>query len=133
MDRPGKLDHPPQGPRVASLRSAPGNGITLRDGTLVMPTQGRDATGLPFSNIIFSKDHGKTWTVSSHARTNTTECAVAELADGSLLLNMRDNLNRGDQSQKTAAPSRSRAISAKPGPPIPPITPPSPSPSAWHP
>lgn len=79
---------------------APGNGITLRDGTLVMPTQGRDATGLPFSNIIFSKDHGKTWTVSSHARTNTTECAVAELADGSLLLNMRDNRNRGDQSQK---------------------------------
>jgi sialidase-1 len=79
---------------------APGNGIALRDGTLVMPTQGRDAKGLPFSNIMFSKDHGNTWTVSNHARTNTTECAVAELADGSLLLNMRDNRNRGDLSDQ---------------------------------
>jgi len=77
---------------------APGNGIAMRDGTLVIPTQGRDATGLPFSNLMFSKDHGKTWTVSNHARSNTTECAVAELADGSLLLNMRDNRNRGDVS-----------------------------------
>lgn len=73
---------------------APGNGITLRDGTLVMPTQGRDDKGLPFSNITWSKDHGKTWHVSSHARDNTTECAVAELSDGSLMLSMRDNRNR---------------------------------------
>jgi sialidase-1 len=71
-----------------------------------MPTQGRDASGLPFSNIMFSKDHGQTWSVSAHARTNTTECAVAELSDGSLLLNMRDNRNRGDQSEKNG-----RAIS----------------------
>ena len=77
---------------------APGNGITMKDGTLVMPTQGRDAKGLPFSNITWSKDHGKTWHVSNHARDNTTECAVAELSDGSLLLNMRDNRNRADKS-----------------------------------
>ena len=30
---------------------APGQGITLKDGTLVFPTQGRDEKGLPFSNI----------------------------------------------------------------------------------
>jgi sialidase-1 len=77
---------------------APGNGIAMRDGTLVIPAQGRDASGLPFSNLMFSKDHGKTWTVSTPARSDTTECAVAELADGSLLLNMRDNRNRGDVS-----------------------------------
>ena len=77
---------------------APGNGIALRDGTLVMPTQGRDAAGMPFSNLMFSRDHGVTWTVSTHARSNTTECAVAELSDGALLLNMRDNRNRNDQS-----------------------------------
>lgn len=69
---------------------APGNGITLTDGTLVMPTQGRDATGRPFSNLIWSRDRGKSWTVSSHARGDTTECAVAELSDGSLMLNMRE-------------------------------------------
>ncbi|MGJ8697854.1 MAG: exo-alpha-sialidase [Verrucomicrobiaceae bacterium] len=77
---------------------APGNGITLKDGTLVIPSQGRDAKGLPFSNIMYSKDHGKSWTVSAPARTNTTECAVVELADGALMLNMRDNRNRKDQS-----------------------------------
>jgi len=77
----------------------PGNGITLKDGTLVMPTAGRDKNGLPFSNLMWSKDHGKTWKVSTPARTNTTECAVAELADGSLMLNMRDNRNRSDKSE----------------------------------
>jgi sialidase-1 len=76
---------------------APGNGITLRDGTLVMPTQGRDENGLPFSNLISSKDHGKTWFVSPPARHDTTECAVAEAGDGSLILSMRDNRNRTDK------------------------------------
>lgn len=78
---------------------APGNGITLSNGTLVMPTAGRDATGLPFSNLMWSKDHGKTWTVSKPARSNTTECAVAELSNGSLMLNIRDNRNRQDKSK----------------------------------
>ena len=77
---------------------APGNGIALKDGTLVMPTQGRDAEGLPFSNITYSKDGGKTWTVSEPARQDTTECAVVELSDGSLMLNMRDNRNRRNKS-----------------------------------
>ena len=77
---------------------APGNGITLKNGTLVMPTQGRDAKGLPFSNLMWSRDHGKSWTVSKQARDNTTECAVVELSDGSLMLNMRDNRNRSDKS-----------------------------------
>lgn len=77
---------------------APGNGITMKDGTLVMPTQGRDAKGFPFSNITWSKDHGKTWQVSTPATDDTSECAVAELSDGSLMLNIRDNRNRKDKS-----------------------------------
>lgn len=78
---------------------APGNGITLKDGTLVMPTQGRDENGHPFSNIMQSGDHGDSWTLSRPARDNTTECSVAELSDGSLMLNMRDNRNRADKSK----------------------------------
>jgi sialidase-1 len=78
---------------------APGNGITMSDGTLVMPTDGRDETGLPFSNLMWSRDHGQTWTLATAARSDTTECAVAELSDGSLMLNMRDNRNRQDRSQ----------------------------------
>ena len=77
----------------------PGNGITMKDGTLVIPTGGRDEKGLPFSNLMWSKDHGKTWKLSSLARSNTNESAVAELSDGSLMLNMRDNRNRKDKSE----------------------------------
>ena len=76
---------------------APGQGITLEDGTLVFPTQGRDKNGQPFSNITYSKDGGETW-VSTNPAVNegTTECMAVELTDGSVMLNMRANSNRGD-------------------------------------
>lgn len=74
---------------------APGHGITLKDGTLVFPTQGRDKDGVPFSNITYSKDGGKTWVASNPACHNTTECMAVQLQDGSIMLNMRDNRNRG--------------------------------------
>src|SRR3546814_19814180 len=91
-----------------TLFRSPGNGITLDDGTLVFPTQGRDASGEPFSNITYSKDGGKTWRTSSPAldvHGGTTECAVVQLADGSLMLNMRANSNRGNEG-----PDNGRAI-----------------------
>lgn len=74
----------------------PGQGITTDDGTLVFPTQGRDEKGEPFSNITYSKDGGKTWVTSNAASHNTTECNVVQLSDGSLMLNARDNTNRGN-------------------------------------
>lgn len=77
---------------------APGHGITLQDGTLVFPSQGRDSLGVPFSNITYSKDGGKTWTASKAAYSNTTECMAVELNDGSIMLNMRDNRNGGNAS-----------------------------------
>jgi sialidase-1 len=73
---------------------APGCGITLDNGTLVFPTQGRDENGLPFSNITWSTDGGVTWKTSNPASHNTTENAVVQLSDGSLMLNIRDNRNR---------------------------------------
>ncbi len=76
---------------------APGQGITLYDGTLVFPTQGRDEEGMAFSNITWSKDGGETWVVSNPAHKNTTECAVVQLENGDLMLNMRDNRNRGNE------------------------------------
>ena len=77
---------------------APGHGITLKDGTLVMPTQGRDENGKPFSNITYSKDGGNTWTTSNPASQNTTECMAVELSNGHIMLNIRDNKNREDKS-----------------------------------
>lgn len=76
---------------------APGHGITLKDGTLVFPTQGRDKEGKPFSNITWSKDQGKTWIASNPAFSNVTECMAVQLSDGSVMLNMRDNTNKGNK------------------------------------
>lgn len=74
----------------------PGMGITMKDGTLVFPAQYRgknDETdkGKPYSTICYSKDNGKTWTYGTGIKIDTTECQVCELADGSLMLNCRDN------------------------------------------
>lgn len=74
---------------------APGHGITLDDGTLVFPSQGRDAEGQPFSNILYSKDGGKTWKASAPAYSNTTECMAVQTDNGDIMLNMRDNRNHG--------------------------------------
>ncbi|WP_316811846.1 sialidase family protein [Pedobacter heparinus] len=78
---------------------APGQGITMKDGTLVFPTQGRNAKGKAFSNITYSKDGGNTWKTSKAAtQESTTENMVVELTDGTLMLNMRSNANSKDTS-----------------------------------
>ena len=74
------------------LAPAPGRGITLEDGTLLMPTEGRDENGTPFSNIIFSKDDGKTWQTSNPAASKANENQAVQLSDGSIMLNMRSDI-----------------------------------------
>lgn len=70
----------------------PGSGIAMQDGTLVFPAQYWDANGMPWSNLIYSKDHGKSWKCAAAApKSNTTESQVVETTPGTLLLNMRDN------------------------------------------
>ena len=68
---------------------SPQSGIALSDGTLVMPTQGRDENNGHFSNLLVSTDHGKTWTVSGKASVGNTECQAVQLGDGSIMLNSR--------------------------------------------
>jgi sialidase-1 len=75
---------------------APGQGLTMKDGTLVFPTQGRDKNGKGFSNLTYSKDGGKTWKATNPAgKESTTENMAAELSDGSILLTMRSGANKG--------------------------------------
>jgi sialidase-1 len=69
----------------------PGRGITMKNGTIVFPAQFKDENQIPHSTIIYSKDHGKTWSVGTGAKSKTTEAQVVELSDGSLMLNMRDD------------------------------------------
>lgn len=81
------------------ILQGPGKGITMKDGTLVFPAQYQDSDtkpdggkiGTPFSNLIYSKDHGKTWHAGTGIKSNTTEAQLVELADGSIMLNCRDN------------------------------------------
>ncbi len=70
--------------------TGPGNGIQLTDGRLVIPCDHKVAgTHDYYSHVIYSDDDGKTWKIGGSAGPETNESAVVQLADGSLLLNMR--------------------------------------------
>ena len=70
--------------------TGPGNGIQLRSGRLVIPCDhNRRDDGSRHSHIIYSDDRGETWKIGAVADVQTNESAIAELKDGSLLLNMR--------------------------------------------
>ena len=90
--------------------TGPGNGIQLERGKhagrLVVPCDHIEAgTKKYFSHVILSDDGGTTWRIGGRTPTDqVNECAVAELSDGRLLLNMRNY----DRSQRTRAQSRSR-------------------------
>jgi len=73
----------------------PGRGITMANGTLVVPFQHQEPDRTPAAGIMYSRDHGQTWHVSAPAKTNTTESQVAETAPGELLLSIRDNRGTG--------------------------------------
>lgn len=91
------------------LLQGPGKGITMQDGTLVFPAQFKDENEVPHSTIIYSKDRGKTWAIGTGAKSHTTESQVVELADHSLMLNMRDDRGNGPNG-RTGTGARSVAI-----------------------
>ncbi|GAO29013.1 sialidase family protein [Geofilum rubicundum] len=93
-------------PEWQLLLAGPGRGITLDDGTLVFPAQFKKDIGTKavdggqytcHSTIVYSQDGGDSWHIGTGARPNTTEAQVVQLADGGLMLNMRDDLNRHDK------------------------------------
>ncbi len=90
------------------LLQGPGRGITTTHGTLVFPAQfkadiGEKALdGGPYtchSTVVTSTDGGNSWQIGTGAKSNTTEAQVVELADGRLMLNMRDDRNRRDKGE----------------------------------
>ena len=89
--------------------TGPGTGIQLRRkpyaGRLVIPCDHRvrgagTRANSTRSHVIYSDDHGQTWQAGQATDWRMNECAVAELADGQLLLNMRSN--RGKQRRAIA-------------------------------
>ncbi|MDR2675718.1 MAG: exo-alpha-sialidase [Opitutaceae bacterium] len=85
--RPGNLTRALKNEKWWLLAPAPGRGITLRDGTLVMPVEGRDANGRAFATIIWSRD-GAAWAIGAPGFA-AGENQVAQLDDGAIMLNAR--------------------------------------------
>ena len=78
-------------PASSTHFQGPGRGITMADGTLVVPIQEWDKDKVPSAGIIYSKDHGATWTVSNMAVNHVCEDQVVEISPGVLMLNMRNH------------------------------------------
>jgi len=75
---------------------SPGSGICTQDGALVFAAMfraadGGETQGKSFATILSSRDHGNTWQIGAGAKIDTTESQVVELADGTLMLNARDD------------------------------------------
>jgi len=87
--------------------TGPGCGIQiqhgLNTGRLVIPCDHIEAdTEHYYSHVIYSDDHGKTWQLGGRTpQHQVNECEVVELANGRLMLNMR-NYDRSTKSRQVA-------------------------------
>ena len=90
--------------------TGPGVGIQVKRGAhrgrLVIPCDHNelvDGDSVRRSHCIYSDDGGLSWKMSEPLESKTNECAIAELSDGMLLLNMRSyhgkNLRAVSQSR----------------------------------
>ena len=76
--------------------SAPGVGIQARNGRLLVPIySSQDNFKTNCCHLIYSDDHGKTWNIGGSVGKYNVEPQVVELADGSLMMNMRQVKNMG--------------------------------------
>ena len=72
----------------------PGVGIQMHSGRLVIPCN--HVNGIVATNhVMYSDDHGKTWHLGGSTDSNTDENQLVELADGSLMLNIRNYREQG--------------------------------------
>jgi sialidase-1 len=83
-----------------AIATGPGHGIQLKSGRLLVPVwvslgTGGGGHGDSVSATIYSDDNGKTWKAGEVAIPNTAEwispneCCVAELPDGTVMMNAR--------------------------------------------
>jgi sialidase-1 len=74
--------------------TGPGGGLVLADGTMAVPAThaegvGPLGSGRDHSHVLLSSDGGHTWTIGGDGATHTNESTIAQMHDGSLLLNAR--------------------------------------------
>jgi sialidase-1 len=72
--------------------TGPGVGIQTRSGRLLIPgNHAVSGTAVHHSHVVFSDDGGRRWQIGGSADAGTNESQVVELADGRLMLNMRNH------------------------------------------
>lgn len=75
--------------------TGPCHAVQLSSGRILVPCnhaayQAERGTSGPYtSHVIYSDDHGETWQIGGLVGSRTNECALAELKDGSVYINMR--------------------------------------------
>ncbi|OHT05259.1 neuramidase [Tritrichomonas foetus] len=79
-----------------SLFLSSGNGLQLRSGRLLVAAVVRPKTTNSLSvYVVYSDDHGKTWTMSTYGATHAgDESKLVELNNGSVLMSVRRRPNR---------------------------------------
>ena len=94
--KPKEITAAAKKPEWTWYATGPGNAIQIRHGKykgrLVVPCDHNllvKGKSVKRSHCLYSDDHGKTWKLSRPLGDGTNECAVVELTDGRLLLNMR--------------------------------------------
>ena len=88
--------------------TGPVNGIQTKSGRLVIPCDhDRGDATRRYSHVIYSDDGGATWRLGGSAGPEANESTVAELEDGSLLLNMRSYRGR---NRRMVARSRDEGL-----------------------
>jgi sialidase-1 len=84
----------------------PGIGIPTRAGRVVVPANHAIAgTAVHRSHVIISDDFGKTWHIGGASVDGTNESQVVQLADGRLMLNMRNHPPKPDGNFRMVATS----------------------------
>ncbi|WP_193210991.1 sialidase family protein [Luteolibacter marinus] len=102
--RPEDITRQVKDPAWSWFVPGPGKGSVIskgqHQGRLVIGVNHREADGYR-AHAIYSDDSGKSWKSSStYAALHTNECELAELANGDLMLNMRNH----------GSPKRDRAV-----------------------
>lgn len=95
--------------------TGPGCGIQLRSGRMVIPCDhvaGPDK--ILRSHIIYSDDGGRSWQIGGVVGDGTNECQIVELADGSLMLNMRSYATDDQAKRRAVALSRDGGLTFEP-------------------
>lgn len=93
--------------------TGPGVGIQTQKGRLVIPCDYKVGNPVQFySHVIYSDDHGKSWKLGGIAGPTTGESQVVELADGTLMLNMRNQ--RGPNARRATAVSNDGGLTWSP-------------------